>query len=84
MTWQYEKDEKYLIYRILGDDGVVICECWKEEVAKIVCDAHNASKQTPTAYMSGWVCPICGRGNAPFTSTCSCIPLPAPIVTCQK
>ena len=23
----------------------------------------------------GWVCPICGRGNSPFTSTCPCKPL---------
>lgn len=21
----------------------------------------------------GWICPVCGRGNAPFTSTCPCV-----------
>jgi hypothetical protein len=21
---------------------------------------------------TGWICPVCGRGNAPTTSTCSC------------
>lgn len=30
----------------------------------------------------GWVCPTCGRGNAPFTTTCPCIPLPTPTFTC--
>lgn len=24
----------------------------------------------------GWVCPVCGRGNAPDTQTCPCIPIP--------
>lgn len=23
----------------------------------------------------GWVCPVCGRGNSPFTSTCPCKPI---------
>ena len=27
----------------------------------------------------GWLCPRCGRGNAPFSVSCSCV---QPIVTC--
>lgn len=27
----------------------------------------------------GWTCPVCGRGNAPGTQTCPCIPIPMEI-----
>ena len=29
----------------------------------------------------GWICPRCGRGNAPSSSSCPCVPLPIPVVT---
>jgi len=29
------------------------------------------NKQAPL----GWICPVCGRGNGPFSSICPCIPL---------
>jgi len=32
--------------------------------------------------MYGWTCPRCGRGLAPFASSCPCVPLPIPDVTC--
>lgn len=25
--------------------------------------------------LCGWVCPVCGRGNSPFTTTCPCKPI---------
>jgi len=31
----------------------------------------------------GWICPVCGRGNSPFTSTCPCKPLDIKI-TCSS
>lgn len=27
-----------------------------------------------TFYNYGWICPVCGRGNAPHSSTCACKP----------
>ena len=30
----------------------------------------------------GWTCPRCGRGNAPSTATCPCVPPPPLTVTC--
>lgn len=27
-----------------------------------------------TPVLHGWVCPVCGRGNSPYTTTCLCIP----------
>jgi hypothetical protein len=33
---------------------------------------------TPT----GWLCPACGRGNAPFVSLCPCKPWPEMRITC--
>ena len=34
------------------------------------------------APMTGWICPVCGRGNAPFTSSCPCVPPPPMYPTC--
>lgn len=30
----------------------------------------------------GWLCPTCGRGNAPTNATCPCKPWPTYPVTC--
>lgn len=26
--------------------------------------------------MTGWICPVCGRGNSPFNSSCQCVSFP--------
>jgi hypothetical protein len=36
----------------------------------------------PSYHNYGWLCPACGRGNAPFTQTCPCRPYPKYEVWC--
>lgn len=33
------------------------------------------TSKTNKFYNYGWICPVCGRGNSPFTNTCPCKPL---------
>ena len=40
---------------------------------KITNLATDEELTNPKLY--GWICPICGRGNSPFTTTCMCRPL---------
>ena len=41
-----------------------------------------SSMVKPKIGLPGWICPACGRGNAPTSATCPCKPFPAPTVTC--
>lgn len=33
--------------------------------------------------MLGWICPVCGRGNSPFSLSCPCTPFPQYPITCE-
>ena len=44
-------------------------------------DGSCEKPKTTGAY--GWICPVCGRGNAPFATTCPCKPIKYE-VTCQS
>ena len=41
----------------------------------VVYDTKTVAQGTPTSpipCMTGWVCPVCGRGLSPFTAVCPC------------
>ena len=45
---------------------------------------ENTLNNVQRGALYGWICPICGRGNSPFTSTCPCKPWMQKIdITCN-
>lgn len=63
-----------------GDTGnnrpIVVCQ--KCGLSMTICCCSTGIKpvqDTTPFYAYGWLCPRCGRGNAPFLSTCPCIPI---------
>ena len=42
----------------------------------------SSVKPFPPLGVQGWICPKCGRGNAPHSNSCPCIPYPEYKVTC--
>lgn len=56
------------------------CSCGKinEQVdGCLLCKPQNLSG------LMGWLCPACGRGNSPFSTTCPCKPWPLNITYCK-
>ena len=52
-----------------------------EERLKELKEELKKGKEIPpsppiTFYNYGWICPVCGRGNAPYTQTCPCVSVP--------
>lgn len=42
-----------------------------------------SNKETYPTKMTGWTCPVCGRGLSPFTSVCPCKGWKGLEITCQ-
>ena len=85
--------EKTCTGSILFGDACGKCSKWRKEKENIESSFKELIRkqkagqikpltQNPIAQpvSSGWRCPNCGRGNAPFKSSCDCVPLPTPTV----
>ena len=54
------------------------CGCGKElTTANIngLCNECENNQKIKASPIYGWVCPVCGRGNSPYTTTCPCQPM---------
>lgn len=78
-------NEKYT-YQVICKGSIILgtgcgtCKKCKDELARIMkenelkkIEKENTEKEKN--YNFGWICPVCGRGNAPFTKTCICVPI---------
>jgi hypothetical protein len=55
----------------------------EERTALAALDAALAEPEKVTVPMQyGWLCPACGRGNAPLAQTCPCKGWPTMQITC--
>ena len=43
-----------------------------ENISKM---SKSVSETVNKPVQYGWICPVCGRGNSPFTNTCPCKPI---------
>lgn len=55
-------------------------ESIEERIATTGGDAKSETTNPPK--MTGWICPVCGRGLSPYTSMCPCKGYPKMEVTC--
>ena len=51
------------------------CSECKSKVIRISGESKEKVKDPAIFGNYGWVCPVCGRGNSPYTLSCPCQPL---------
>lgn len=52
------------------------CDCGKKNQEVEDCESCKPKPMPGMFGANGWLCPACGRGNSPFSSTCPCKPFP--------
>jgi transposase-like protein len=74
-----------MLYFTSGGRKMRTCNCMLAGTeACVTCPNNNLPTIEKEIYqhgLSGWICPVCGRGLSPYTNVCPCQPLPN-IVTC--
>ena len=82
-----EGAEKAVAWKVYKN--LVACACALKSTLRDCGPARRHNGDTPslpqfqphapaTPVLSGWVCPVCGRGNAPFAASCPCKTAPYP------
>lgn len=44
----------------------------QEEINKAIEKLNKEFADAPSCGIIGWICPVCGRGLSPYTSSCPC------------
>lgn len=85
---RYVKEALMYIQQTCPDCGGLYNHTYGDFQHYVGCRRKDLDKRTvkppappspPVPVVMGWMCPRCGRGNAPHVNTCSCKPLE---VTC--
>lgn len=50
--------------------NTIICQCGNKDGQISDCELCNPKKPVG---MMGWICPVCSRGNSPYSSSCPCV-----------
>jgi len=75
---EYPKDEKackecsHLSKCTYARGTDVMCQAETDAILRGVTDGELDKPELPSIKETGWLCPVCGRGNAPFVRRCNC------------
>jgi len=75
---KYPKDEKrckdciHLSECTFLPDVKLMCQAEVDAILRGVTDGELDEPEMLSAKETGWICPVCGRGNAPSVKQCNC------------